>query len=174
MTLSSRELLFCQKYVETGKKSQSAKDAGYKGSVATTANRLLQKDEIQATVKKLSDERDALLRITPQNVLMELAKVAFFDFGELLDLLQDETEFRPENWSTDARSAVSSIKVARTYSDGELKVTTEVRTWDRLRALKMLGDHVGAFSDLNCAIATLKTYGVHIAKVDGQWQVVQQ
>ena len=174
MTLSSRELLFCQKYVQTGKKSQSAKDAGYKSSVATTANRLLQKEEIQATIKKLSDGRDALLRITPQNVLTELAKVAFFDFGELLDLLQDETEFKPERWSTDARSAVSSVKVTRAYSDGELKVTTEVRTHDRLRALKMLGDHVGAFSDLNCAIATLKTYGIALAKIDGEWQIIQQ
>ena len=36
----------------------------------------------------------------------------------------------------------------------------------------MLGDHVGAFTDLNVAIAVLRTYGINLAKVDGEWQVM--
>ena len=174
--ISSRESLFCHSYAESGNKAKAAKTAGYGGNPSAAANRLLKRDEINEYVQQLIDERESLRRITATGVIIELAKTAFFDFAEMVDCLQSNGSLKKENWSTDARSAVSSIKVTRTYrevEDGhELDVTTEIKTWDRLRALKMLGDHVGAFTDLNVAIAVLRTYGINLAKVDGEWQVM--
>ena len=177
MVIGSRESLFCHKYVDSGKKSQSAKDAGWASNPAQAANKLLKRPEIKEYIHQLRQERDALRQVTATGVIIELAKTAFFDFAEMVDCLKGNGSLDKENWSTDARSAVSSVKVTKTYRDviddeQLIDVTTEIKTWDRLRALKMLGDHVGAFTDLNVAIATLRTYGINLAKIDGEWQVV--
>ena len=176
--ISSRESLFCHSYAESGNKAKAAKTAGYGGNPSAAANRLLKRSEINEYIQQLIDERESLRRITATGVIIELAKTAFFDFAEMVDCLKGNGSLDKEKWSTDARSAVSSIKVTKTYRDVidegcEIDVTTEIKTWDRLRALKMLGDHVGAFTDLNVAIAVLRTYGINLAKVDGEWQVLK-
>ncbi|MEM9945315.1 MAG: terminase small subunit [Cyanobacteria bacterium P01_D01_bin.36] len=176
-TISPTDELFCRKYVEHGNKSQAAREIGHSKSPNTIANRILKKPGVQDFVNQLKQERDALRQVTATGVIIELAKTAFFDFAEMVDCLQGNGSLNKENWSIEARSAVSSIKVTRTYSGDdesgrELNITTEIKTWDRLRALKMLGDHVGAFTDLNVAIAVLRTYGINLAKIDGQWQVI--
>lgn len=173
-----REIVFCHKYAATGNQSQSAKDAGYTPSgAASQARRLLQREDIQEYVRQLVEEKEQLKRVTATQVILELAKVAFFDFAEMVDCLRDNGSLDEENWSTEARAAVSSIKVTRTYEgeeeDRQLKIATEIKTWDRLRALKMLGDHVGAFTDLNMALATLRTYGIELVKMDGEWVVLR-
>lgn len=175
--ISSRESLFCHSYAESGNKAKAAKAAGYSGNPSSVAARLLKRPEIVQYVEQLIEERENLRRITATGVIIELAKTAFFDFAEMVDCLKGNGSLDKENWSTDARSAVSSIKITKTYRDVieegcEIDVTTEIKTWDRLRALKMLGDHVGAFTDLNVAIAVLRTYGINLAKVDGEWQVM--
>ena len=175
--ISSRESLFCHSYAESGNKAKAAKTAGYGGNPSAAANRLLKRSEINDYIDQLIEERESLRRITATGVIVELAKTAFFDFAEMVDCLQENGSLDKENWSTDARSAVSSVKVTKTYREVvdkgcEIDVTTEIKTWDRLRALKMLGDHVGAFTDLNVAIAVLRTYGINLAKVDGEWQVM--
>ena len=175
--ISSLDELFCRKYVECGNKSQAAREIGHRKSPNTVANRILKKPGVQEFVHQLRQERDSLRQVTATGVIIELAKTAFFDFAEIVDCLQGNGSLDKEKWSTDARSAVSSIKVTKTYRDVidegcEIDVTTEIKTWDRLRALKMLGDHVGAFTDLNVAIAVLRTYGINLAKVDGEWQVM--
>ena len=175
--ISSRESLFCHNYAECSNKAKAAREAGYEGNHSAVASRLLKRSEISDYITQLIEERESLRRITATNVIVELAKIAFFDFVEVVDCLKSHGSLKKENWTSDARSAVSSVKVARTYSGDdengrELTVTTEIKTWDRLRALKMLGDHVGAFTDLNVAIAVLRTYGINLAKIDGQWQVI--
>ena len=175
--ISSRDTLFCHKYVESGNKSHAAREVGYAKGSNTVANRILKRPEIQEYIQQLTEEREQLRRVTATGVIIELAKTAFFDFAEMVDCLKGNGSLDKENWSTEARSAVSSIKVTKTYRDVidegcEIDVTTEIKTWDRLRALKMLGDHVGAFTDLNVAIAVLRTYGINLAKVDGEWQVM--
>ncbi|MEO0373208.1 MAG: terminase small subunit [Cyanobacteria bacterium P01_A01_bin.17] len=177
--ISQRDLLFCHKYVESGKKSQSAREAGYEKSPGTVAQRLLRRPEINEYIDQLVEEREELRRITATGVIIELGKTAFFDFSEVVDALNGDRILDKNNWSREARSAISSIKVTRSFTGSEeqgdrlYNVTTEIKTWDRLRALKMLGDHVGAFTDLNVAIAVLKTYGIELAKIDGEWQVLR-
>lgn len=135
--------------------------------------------EVNEYIEQLAEEREELRRITATGVIIELAKTAFFDFSEVVDALKGDRSLDKSNWSKEARSAIASIKVTRSYSGSEeqgdrlYNVTTEVRTWDRLKALKMLGDHVGAFTDLNVAIAVLKTYGIELGKIDGEWQVLR-
>ena len=175
-TISAIDELFCRKYVEYGNKSQAAREIGHDKSPNTIANRILKKPGVREFIHQLRQERDSLRQVTATGVIIELAKTAFFDFAEMVDCLSANGSLDKVNWSTNARSAVSSIKVTKTYREHEdgalLDVTTEIKTWDRLRALKMLGDHVGAFTDLNVAIAVLRTYGINLAKIDGQWQVI--
>ena len=178
MALAAREILFCQRYCLSGqtKATASAREAGYKESNASrTASKLLARQDVQAYIAQYEKERLAIERINATGVLVEIAKTAFFDFSEILDLMDGEEILDKSNWSDMARSAIAGVKITRTVQpDKSVRIVTEFKMWDRLKALKMLGDNVGAFKDLNVALAVLETYGIQVAKRDGRWQVIDE
>ena len=143
---------------------------------STSAGNLLKKEQVAAYVDELRQQLELRHRTTADNVVYQLSRIAFFNAAEALEIARGDVT--PEQWSSDAKAAIASVKVNRTYRAGRedeayVDITTEVRIRDSLRALKMLGDHLGVFDDLNKAIATLKTYGIELARVDGRYQVVE-
>ena len=174
--LTPKESLFCQNRAQGQGKAASAINAGYAASAAgKVAHTLLKRKEIQDEITKLVNRAADLALINAQDTLVQIARTAFFDSHEILALCSNPYG---HDWSKNARAAISSIKVTRTYKgkeeeDNLVDVTYEIKTRDTLRALKMLGDHTGAFTDLNIALAALRTYGIEIANVDGRWQVLE-
>ncbi len=53
-------------------------------------------------------------------------------------------------------------------SEGEAKVKLQ----DKVLALKLLGEHLGIFSEFNMAIAALRKYGIELVQnPDNSWEV---
>lgn len=158
------------------KKREAAIRAGYtEASASTQASKLLKKESVKAHLKRLRAEQDQISSVNASRVLIELAKTAFFDASEIPKLFEDGID-NSDNWSVEARSAIQGIEVTQTHhgtaQDPVVNVTTKFKFASRLQALKMLGDSTGAFTELNVAIAALKTYGIELARVDGKWQVI--
>ena len=91
--LNPRERRFCESYLKTGKKEQSAIEAGYsEKSARTQATRLLKKDEILAYIRTLQaqareelniDDNWAVLRaIEVYNRCMQAVPVMKWDYSE--------------------------------------------------------------------------------------------
>lgn len=120
--------------------TQAAIRAGYSGK---TANRIgsenLSKPDIQAAIQKRQGELQAQSEITQEKVILELAKVAFANgtmYAKVTggNVVLTETDHLTE----DQRAAVSGIK--------EGKFGIEVSTYDKVKALELLGKHLGVFS----------------------------
>ena len=88
--------------------------------------------------------------ITVERVINELAELGFGDISDVLNFdgpipcLKLASEITPRG-----RKLISSMKVKRHFEggmeDGHEVEVTEFKLWDKISALKHLGDHVGAF-----------------------------
>lgn len=87
-------------------------------------------------------KRERRTAITQDRVLAELAAIAFANGADYVRIASTDgtVEFVPtEKLTQDKRSAISAIKQGQSG--------TEVKTYDKLRALELLGKHMGLFSD---------------------------
>jgi hypothetical protein len=81
----------------------------------------------------------ARFNIRAENVLSELARIAFGDVRELLD---DSGNLRKlADMSDDAAASIDSFEVG-TNQDGSTKLA-RIKTWDKNRALEQLCRHLG-------------------------------
>lgn len=172
-----KEELFCTNYVFIPgcTPAEAARTAGITINVDLYAERLLKRPEIKQRIEELQEiKQDAeLVKSTP--ILVQLARIAFFDPSEIVEFSKDPDNFKLSRF---AKAAISGIEVNRTYSNSELDhllidVRSKVSLSNKIQALKLLGENIGAFSQINMAIAALKTFGIHLAKVNGRWAVVE-
>ena len=159
--LTAKQQRFCDEYLIDLNATQAAVRAGYKERYAhTNANKLLQNTTIAEYIKKKKAEREQRTEITQDMVLKELALIAFSnaadyikvvekDFKQLVEGVEvpvlDE-EGNPVKYKTvepiltdelteEQKKALAVIKKGR---DG-----FDVKPYDKLRALEMLGRHLG-------------------------------
>jgi phage terminase small subunit len=159
--MNLKQQRFCQEYIVDLNATKAAIRAGYSHKTASSqGERLLRNVEIQAEIQRLQSERSQRLDITADDVLKDLAAIAFTPISEVLTVedgtvtLNDSSE-----WSDDAHKAVEA---ARQSKDG-----FSIKMVNKLAALEKLGHHLGLFSDLNVALNTLKTYGEVTQTEDG-------
>ena len=152
--LTARQERFVQEYLIDLNAKQAAIRAGCNSRTAEPiASRLLRNIKVAAAVKQAQDERAARTKVTADMVIEELAKHAFGtmqdffdpDDGHLLDV---------HEMSLAAKSRLAALDVVRERtrtSDGETVTTIEqtitLRLWDKIRALELLGQHLGMFKD---------------------------
>jgi phage terminase small subunit len=95
-------------------------------------------------------ERAAKIELRAEAVLLELKRVAMVDLGELYEQLGHLLPVK--DMPPDARRALAGIKVFDEFEGsgadrtkvGEVR---EVKLLDNLRALELLGKHLGLFAD---------------------------
>jgi phage terminase small subunit len=88
-TLTDKEKMFCTEYLIDLDATNAAIRAGYSEDSATsTAYHLKQRPAVEAYISQLMDERSLRLRITADQVLLELAKIAF---AEVAPLIEEDT-----------------------------------------------------------------------------------
>lgn len=115
--------------------------AGYSArSADSCAARLIGNARIRARIDELLAKRAARTGVNQDRVIRELARIAFLDPTELADInqgtiLDDTTE--------DDRAAIASVKV----KSGEDYTEREIRFADKLKALELLGKHLGMYTD---------------------------
>lgn len=145
--MTARQARFVREYLVDLNGTQAAIRAGYSERTANEqAARLLAKVSVRQAVQEAMAAREARTEITQDMVLRELARVAFGDPRALMDWGPDGVRLRDSGELTeDEAAAVAEISQSVTASGGSLKL----KRHDKVRALELLGKHLGMFTDMN-------------------------
>ena len=141
MGMTDKQARFCEEYMIDLNATQAAIRAGYSPKTAREqARALLTKLDIQNRIAQLQAEQSRRTGVTSDRVVRELAKIAFVNAGDLID---PETASVKLDASRDDLAAVQSIKVKTFGEDG---LEHEVKLADKIKALDLLGRHLGMFN----------------------------
>jgi len=149
-SLNKRQALFCRYFVDSGlNATRAAIQAGYSPKTATVqASRLLTLVKIQAHIERLYAQRMRRSEVTAEAVLQGLSAVAFSDIRELVGTdgnIQKLADLSPE-----AQASIASFDLTA-QADGSTGLS-RVRLADRVRALEILGKHLGLLSEIHAHV----------------------
>ena len=140
MALTPKQKAFVDEYLVDLNATQAAIRAGYSPKTAQEqSSRLLSNVMVQEALQKRQTKLQNKLEITQERVLEELASIAFSNGADFAKVTETghvrivPTEELPE----EKRRAIASIK--------EGQFGTEIKTYDKVLALEMLGKHLGLF-----------------------------
>lgn len=140
---------FCQEYIIDLKGAAAMRRIGFRGKRPDqAAQEYLRKPEIQDRIYELKLERSHRTRISQDRVVTELARVALADLHQIAAWDKNGVRARASSrLSPDDRAAVRSVKQRKTVRrQGEETVETvelHITLHDKVRALELLGKHVG-------------------------------
>lgn len=143
--LSDRDIKFADEYMIDLDAKNAAIRAGYKPTTANTASEWIRPDNptkprLRAEIDRRIAERSRRTGVTADRVIMELAKIAFADITDIVDL--ETGEYIPDAKKADT-AAIASVKIKSTQFTTE----REIRMADRNKALELLGKHLGMFKE---------------------------
>lgn len=159
LKLNERQKVFCREYIIDFNGTRAAKAAGYSEKTADRiASEILGKLDIQNEIKRLTKDRAERTEITADRVVRELAKIAF---GTIDDLgkFTESGEFILHNsneMNESGKASLDSVSSKITTSNGETSVSLKITRQDKIKALELLGRHVGAFNNDESGKATIK------------------
>jgi phage terminase small subunit len=146
--LTDKQQRFCEEYLIDLNATQAAIRAGYSEKTAgQIGEQNLKKLEIQTCIQGLQKNRSERTKVTADMVLQELAKVGFSNVQDYL-----EGDLSIKDLTTIERNkadAVSSIKKTVTEFESGSKTVVEFKLHDKLKALDMIGRHIGFFEKDN-------------------------
>ena len=143
--MTDKQATFCQEYLIDLNATQAAIRAGYSSKAARDIGcENLTKPNIRAAIDKAEAERSRRTGINQDRVIQELAKVAFLNPVDVIDM--DGATIRGEA-NRDDTACVMSVKIKTLSTKDGLIVEREVRFCDKLKALELLGRHLGLFND---------------------------
>lgn len=143
--LTPKQQAFVEEYLVDLNATQAAIRAGYSTKNAgKIGSELLQKTRIKTAIDKAMAERSRRTGINQDRVLRELAKIAFVNASDVINM--DEATIRGDANREDT-AAIASVKVKTIPGeDGDI-TEREVKIYDKLKALELLGKHLGMFND---------------------------
>lgn len=140
--MTKKQKRFCEEYLIDLNATQAAIRAGYSPDTAGAIGaENLTKPEIQRAVAQAMAERSRRTGVNAERVVLELAKVAFVNVGNVIDATDATLK---EDAAPEDLAAIQSIKVK---DMGEMGIEREIRMADKLKALELLGRHLGMFND---------------------------
>jgi len=140
--LTDKQKRFVQEYLVDLNATAAARRAGYSEKTSNEQGaRLLAKPNIQTAIHTAMKKRQERVQITQDEVVMELAAIAFANGTDFATINANGLIYvKPTcELSEEKRSAIAGIK----YSNTGLGV--EIKLHDKLRALELLGKHLGMF-----------------------------
>lgn len=143
--MTKKQKRFVEEYLIDLNATQAAIRAGYSPDTAgSIGNENLKKPEICACVEKVMAERSKRTGVCADRVVQELAKIAFLN---LRDVIDPKTAAVREDASDEDTAALQSIKVKKSYSETGESIEREAKAADKLKALELLGRHLGMWND---------------------------
>lgn len=153
---TDKQKLFIEEYLIDLNATQAAIRAGYSPKTAAeTGYKLCHKSSISYAIARAMAERSRRTGITQDRVLRELARVAFINPTDVLDL--NTAEVKADADENDLK-AISGVKVKyiphKDYDEEgepvyETAIEREVKFCDKLKALDMLCKHLGMYDKAN-------------------------
>lgn len=158
--LTAKQDRFVEEYLVDLNATQAAIRAGYKN--AEIGRQLITKNNVSAAIQTAMEQRSHRTEITQDWVLEELYKVAAANRADLARVVtkerletvvdEDTGAFKQvsrasqrveitdtEKLTEDQRAAISGIE--------ETKFGIKVGTYDKIKALELIGKHLGMFTD---------------------------
>lgn len=149
--MNEKHKAFAREYVKDRNATQAAIRSGYTEKTAySQGNRLLKNAEIKELIDELEAAAAKKAGVTHERVIKELARVAFLDPRKLFD--DDRNAIDISDLDEDTAAAIAGVDVFEEYqgrgNDREFLGYTKKYRWaDKLRALELLGKHLGIFTD---------------------------
>ena len=140
--LSSRQIKFCREYLKDFSASEAARRAGYTHKCAARAGyQLTHNPRIQKHLKECAKETVEKQRITVDQVLAELKSIAFVDSTLFAPKYVNDRVIPPDvhALAPEIRAAIAEVQIS--------KRGIIVKSYDKVRALELLGKYLAMFID---------------------------
>lgn len=139
--LTAKQQRFCDEYLIDLNATQAAIRARYSPKTACEqASRLLANVKVQEVIAVKMAIRSKRTGINQDRVLMEIAKMAFVNIDDVIDLNTAQVK---ETATKEDLACIQSVKIKPT----EYGTEREVRMCDKKSNLELLGRHLGMFKD---------------------------
>lgn len=145
MALTEKQKRFMEEYLIDLNATQAAIRAGYSPATAKDIGcENLAKPNIRARIDQAMAERSKRTGVNADRVIMELAKIAFINATDVIDT---KTATVKANALPEDTAAIQSVKVKTSFSENSEMVEREIKMADKIKALDLLGRHLGMFKD---------------------------
>ncbi|KAF5059330.1 Terminase small subunit [anaerobic digester metagenome] len=143
--MTHKQQRFVEEYLIDLNATQAAIRTGYSPKTANEQGaRLLANVSISSAVAVALAERSKRTGINADRIIQELAKLAFVNPTDVINM---ESASIKSDASRDDTAAIASVKVKITPTEDGYITEREVKTYDKIRALELLGKHVGLYTD---------------------------
>ena len=150
--LTPKQHRFAEEYLVDLNATAAARRAGYSVRAASVIGyELMQKVHVVELITQLKAERAARLKCTADRVLEELAALGFSDirhYGITHEGQLKRTPGAPNEASRAIQSMKRKVTAVSENGNDEKKITesaVEFRLYDKVRALELIGKHLGMF-----------------------------
>jgi phage terminase small subunit len=146
--LTPKQEKFAQLVAE-GKNQSDAYRGAYKAgkmmakTITEKASVLMAQGNVSARVAQFRKEVSEKSVVSQETVIKELQRIAFFDIRKLFNV--DGTLKRVTELDDDTAAAIASIEVVDIGADGQLVLSKKFKTSEKLKALDLIGTHLGMF-----------------------------
>jgi len=158
-SLSNQQKLFCQEYLKLGMNGTQAylniyKSCKKESTAMTNASRLLRNAKVQEYIQELQSKVEEKAVVTIEDIVNELSIIAFGDRTEIAKY-SEEVEKDPIT-GTETRYCRTEITPTNKLSENAKKMIAgykrnaagvNVETYDKMKALELLGKYLGMFKD---------------------------
>ena len=144
--LTEKQKRFCDEYLIDLNATQAAIRAGYKKSeyTDTNASKILENTRIKEEIDKRMAERSKRTGINQDRVIQELARIAFVNPRNVIN---PEDASVKKSAVEDDLACIQSVKVKVVEGEKGTSTEREVKLNDKMKALELLGKHLGMFTD---------------------------
>lgn len=144
MALTEKQKRFVEEYLIDLNATQAAIRAGYSAKTANEQGaRLLVNVSIQKAISRAMTARSNRTNISQDRVVNELAKIAFLNIADLID----QNGNMKSNVSRDDMAGIEWMRSRGIETENGYVKETEFRLTSKLKALELLGRHLGMFTD---------------------------
>lgn len=159
-SLSNQQKLFCQEYLKLGMNGTQAYLNVYKTckkeeTAMASASRLLRNVKVKEYIEELQSKVEEKAVVTIENIVKELSVIAFGDRTEIAKVetepIKDEETGQIKYYRTNLditntdKLSINSKKLIAGYKRNAVGISVE--TYDKMKALELLGKYLGMFKD---------------------------
>ena len=143
--LTPKQQAFVNEYLIDLNATQAAIRAGYSPNTAQQmGSENLSKPVIRNAIDKAIADRSRRTGINQERVIREIAKLAFLNPADVIDMAEAAVKREAE---PDDTACIEAVKVKIIPTETGDITEREVKTYDKLKALELLGKHLGIFTD---------------------------
>lgn len=164
--LTDKQQRFVDEYLIDLNATQAAIRAGYSAKTADQqGSRMLANVKVKQAVAEKQAQRSKRTGVNQDRVVLELAKVAF---AKMTDIVDSNGRIK-EDASPDDLACIESIKFKESDNEYGGSIEREVKIASKLKALELLGKHLGMWSDkFNVTVEKSEKLDDIIAQLGGE------